>query len=64
MNKATVSNVDQAIEPTTGAVHPLKKSHMIISSKHVDYDNLTAFEAVTMAMALVLAVASGVLFTA
>jgi hypothetical protein len=64
MKKATVSNVDQTTEPVADAVHPLKKSHMVISSKHVDYENLTSFEAVTMSMALVLAVLSGILFAA
>lgn len=42
-------------------VHPLKKSYTLISTKHVDYDNLTAIEAVTMSLALVLSVTIGAL---
>jgi hypothetical protein len=41
------------------AVHPMKKSYTLVSTKHVDFDNLTAFEAVSMTMALVLAVLIG-----
>jgi hypothetical protein len=48
----------QSVEPT---VHPLHKSYMLISSKHVDYENITAFEAVSMSLALVLSVTIGVL---
>jgi hypothetical protein len=51
-------NIAATIEP---AVHPLQKSHTLISTKHVDYNNLTAFEAVSMTMALVLAVIIGAL---
>jgi hypothetical protein len=49
---------------TEETVHPLKKSHMFISSKHVDYDNLTAIEATAMTLALVLSVAIGVIASA
>ncbi len=44
-------------------VHPLMKSHMLISTKHVDYENITAFEAVSMSLVLVLSVLIGVLQT-
>lgn len=43
------------------AVHPLKKSYMFISSKHVDYNDLSYLEAASMSLALVLAVIVGVL---
>jgi|GEM_PF-6729520 len=36
-------------------VHPLQKSYTLISTKHVDFDNLTAIESVAMAFVLVLA---------
>ncbi len=51
--------ITQAEAPA--AVHPLKKSHTFISTKHVDYDNLSYFEAAAMSFALVLAVTIGVL---
>ena len=44
-------------------VHFLKKSHMFVSTKHVNFDDLTAFEAGAMSLALVLAVVIGVLAT-
>ena len=37
-------------------VHPLHKSYTVISTKHVDYDNLSAFEATAMSLALILSV--------
>jgi hypothetical protein len=43
------------------AVHPLKKSYMFISSKHVDMNDLTYLEAASMTLALVLAVTIGVI---
>ena len=43
------------------AVHPMKKSYTFVSTKHVDYDNLSHLEAATMSLALVLAVTIGVL---
>jgi hypothetical protein len=45
-------------EPKT---HFMKKSYTLISSKHVDYDNLTAIEAGAMTLALVLSVSVGVI---
>lgn len=44
------------------AVHPLHKSHTLIStSGHVNYDKLTAFEAISMTAVFVLAIGYGVL---
>ena len=43
------------------AVHPLTKSYMFVSKKHVDYNNLSAFEAVSMSAVFALAVIAGVL---
>ncbi len=40
-------------------VHFMKKSHMLISSKHIDLDNLSALEAGAMSLALLLAVIVG-----
>jgi len=57
MANATKVSVEAAAEQ---AVHPLKKNHMFISSKTVDYDNLTAIESVAMSLALVLAITAGV----
>jgi len=45
------------------AVHPLKKSYTFVSTKHVDYENLSYFEAASMSLALVLAVTSAVIQT-
>jgi hypothetical protein len=46
------------------AVHPMKKSYTFVSTKHVDVDDLTYFEAASMTFALVLAVTIGVLNSA
>lgn len=43
-------------------VHPMQKSYTLISTKHVDYDNLNAIEAVSMSLALVLAVTFGTFY--
>lgn len=48
------------MDNTAQAVHPLQKSYKVISTGHVDYDNLSAFEAVAMSLALVLSVTAGV----
>ena len=45
------------------SVHPLQKSYKLISTKHVDYNNLTAIEAVAMSMALVFAVFGAALYS-
>lgn len=44
-------------------VHPLQKSYMFVSKKHVDYNKLTAFEAASMGVVGVLAILVGVLQT-
>ncbi len=44
------------------AVHPMQKSYTLISTKHVDYNNLNAIEAVSMSLALVLAVTFGTFY--
>ncbi|MBU6389446.1 hypothetical protein KGQ71_02920 [Patescibacteria group bacterium] len=43
-------------------VHPLLKSYTFVSDRHVDYNNLSAFEAISMASVLVLAVVTGAVF--
>ena len=44
------------------AVHPLMKSHTLITtSGHVEYDKLNAFEAISMTAVFVLAIGAGVL---
>ncbi|MCC2631892.1 MAG: hypothetical protein K0S20_591 [Patescibacteria group bacterium] len=53
------ANVGVQVEEKT--VHPLQKSYMIVSKRHVDYENLTAFEAMSMSAVFVLAVTVGVL---
>lgn len=47
------------VEESTPQVHPLQKQHMFVSTKAVDYDNLTAFEAVAMSAVFVLAIVAG-----
>lgn len=46
---------------TNSSVHPMHKSYTLVSSKHVDLENLSAFEAVTMSLALVMAVSAAVI---
>lgn len=53
VQKVETKNVEQA------AVHPLKKSYTFVSNRHVDYDKLTAFEAISMTAVFVLAVTVG-----
>jgi len=52
----------QEAEPVA-VVHPMLKQHFIVSDKVVNYENLTAFEAVTMSAVFFLAVFAGVLTT-
>ena len=56
MKKNTVT---PAVEQSVEKVHPLHKSYTLVSTKHVDYNNLTALEAVTLSLALVLSVTIG-----
>jgi len=55
----------QAVEQESAAQEPhfLHKQHLIVSKKTVDYNNLTAFEAVSMSAVFVLAVLVGVVST-
>ena len=55
-----VESAPLAVEETP-KVHPLLKSHMIVSKRHVDYNNLTAIEAVSMAAVFILTVSTGVI---
>ena len=67
MKKAAINPVAPVVELATAqeqSVHPLMKSYTFVSKKHVDYDNLTAFEAVSMAAVFLLAITTGVAFTA
>ena len=56
--KNETSSVETA---TVEAVHPMHKSYTIISKGHVDLNNLSAFEAVSMTAVFLMAVAFGVL---
>jgi hypothetical protein len=51
------------VEEVVDTVHPLKKNYMIVSTKTVDYDNLTAFEAVSMSLVFVLSITAGTLIS-
>ncbi len=50
-----------SVEAPAKEVHPLMKSYKLVSKTHVDYDNLSAFEAVSMSAVFVLAVLVGVI---
>jgi len=53
-----VAEMSNSVEETK--VHPLQKSYMLVSTKHVDYNDLTAFEAISLTAVFVLAVLVGV----
>lgn len=61
--KKTIQSNDvaemQPVEAAPAKVHPLLKSYKFVSTRHVDYHNLTAFEASAMTAVLVLAVFAG-----
>ena len=60
--KIAVVKTNTAAQNVAPAVHPLHKSHTLIStSGHVNYDNLNAIEAVSMTAVFVLAIGVGVL---
>ena len=64
MNKAINTPVAPVAEITNAqteqkAVHPMQKSYTFVSKKHVDYDNLSAFEAVSMTAVFLLAITVG-----
>lgn len=66
MAKAIKNTDEQEIAVETQQaeqVHPLKKSYMFVSKKHVDYDNLDAFESVALSAVLFLAVLAGTVLT-
>ena len=55
MNASVLKETDQT--------HPLRKAHYLISSRSVNYENLTAFEAAAMALVFLLSVTTGVLMS-
>jgi hypothetical protein len=59
MKSQAIATEAVAEQPEVSKVHPMKKSYMFISTKHVDYDKLTAFEAVSMTTVMVLAILVG-----
>lgn len=62
MKNVEIPPVDVPVEtPEEAKVHPLQKSYKFISTKHVDYDNLSAFESVALSLVLVLSVTVGAL---
>lgn len=65
MKKLANSEVqtEEQAEVEEPKVHPMLKSHMFISKKHVEYNNLDAFEAVSMATVFILAVFVGVIYS-
>lgn len=65
MENATVNSpVQGAVQSAeTQKTHPLMKSYMFVSTKHVDYNDLSAFEAISMSLVLVLAATVGTVMT-
>ena len=55
------SQVKTGEEQQEAKVHPLQKSYMFVSTKHVDYNDLSAFEAISLSAVFVLAITVGVL---
>jgi hypothetical protein len=61
--KVTVEKTAEQTEvEKVATVHPLLKSHMFVSTKHVNYDNLDAFEAISMTAVFMLAVIVGTVY--
>jgi len=58
--KATVEVAEMSNSVEEQKVHPLQKSYMLVSTKHVDYNDLTAFEAISLTAVFTLAVLVGV----
>ena len=54
----TISNVEAAPK-----AHPLTKSYMIVSTRHIDLNNLDAFEAISMSAVFMLAITLGVTYS-
>lgn len=59
--KKQIAAQEVTVEAPVKEVHPLLKSYKLVSKSHVDYDNLSAFEAVSMSAVFVLAVVAGVM---
>ena len=59
MKKVAAQAVQQ--EAPQEEVHFMRKQRMFVSTKTVDYDNLSAFESITMSAVFVLAVLVGVM---
>ena len=66
MKKSAINPVAPVVEIATEqekTVHPLLKSYTFVSTKHVDYDKLTAFEAISMAAVFLFTITAGVVLT-
>ena len=61
-NTAAV-NAAESTETQEATQHPLLKSYMLVSTRHLDLHDLNAFESISMAAVLVLSVAVGVMGT-
>ena len=60
MKTTAAKTIDAVQEQEAPAkVHPLLKSYTLVSDRHVDFNKLTAFEAVSMSSVLLLAVVAG-----
>ena len=58
--------VNKEVAPKVEAVdtvHPLRKEYRVISSKSVNYEDLSPFEAITIGATFVLAITAGVLMS-
>lgn len=51
-------------EESVAAVHPLHKSYMLLSDRHIDLNNLTAVESAFLSGALLIAVSTGTALSA
>lgn len=62
-----MKNTAQVIEVVSNVevvpVNPMQKSYTLVSTKSLDYNDLSAFEATVMSVALVLAVIAGTLMS-
>jgi len=53
MKNNTVTPIVEAVASEN--VHPMHKSHFLVSKAHLDMDNLTVFDAVSLTAVIVLA---------
>ena len=55
--------MENTVAQNTGenAVHPLVKSHMFVSKKHINLNDISLFEAVSMSAVFLFAVTYGVI---